>query len=1798
MIIYHNNSNDPYIYGLRSGPAGVDESGRPVDANGRVLSDDGPSLLVQLFALLQSFFSTDTAPTITSAQRAHEEPPEPPPTPEPVATQQTTPTSAAMSPGTTAQSPPPEEAPAQKITAKTQDGKIWQEKGYAADVFEKEITVENVALLNATDPNDELYATRQSYIEASKRVYEYLTGDSADNANMSDTEWIETGFDATARYNHNVLAFAGIEKDLHMGNITPKQADALQYLRRINEQTTWFQWDNLTNFVKGSFASHVGKESDVTQQNLSTTMTTVGGAALNIFGFGKLARFGGGILKEGIKLSARFGSIAAAAGSGAAYGALYSVGGQTLDQTTNFRENYDWKAVAQDTAISTVAAPAMAVGFNKAGQWVGKALNGKTGQQISASIGGAMNRGWQAAGRGAQQIDNFVQRVKINGLGLNAANIKIITPNAHRHNTRILDSLNTANNALRRGEENPGGTLEQTLNQVRDDVLADNALEPQEHARLIQQITAAQDEFDGRLAGPQRNQPQQDVEGGNGNDDLVGNAGDDALDNGPDQRNPAAQQRDGEQPQGGDLEQGAEPNQRQQQEGQGANQDGDAQGQQNAQGQDALARGNYSEITRFRDFKGTITKSTADFFKKVTGRIPAGRRFVDLRAEALAGIGQNIEQLEVALRRFDIEGNGVELSPEIDVIRKDSILSNKNISFIQRRAIEDTLLELNQMARDVGAMPDQASVNRYLTQAANRINGKNTLWEPQDFLIASTWQNKKPIKDAQGNYQPGRATERSIDMLQRRLAQGSEVFAEGRRKLPISGNKENYALKNLEGIIKNNDPNGPVYLDNVVQTLWEAYERGIENDAFSHLENAVNMLGDSPPSGVTQSDPIPKFDMILAQLKEKAAGKTTPDGTPLHQDPHFMGYMKRLEYEAKQVWEPNPQGTVSGPEEAAWGKHLDGGTFGRRENRRRVAAAALRRMVHSQYRDKMDEKWYVIGNPWTDAGRSNFWKHKLPRAQQQIWGYFSGKDIDYVATYTAEDGYYANPLEFRFKYKEKPENYKFQLWNPMSYYASGTTTRRMINVAYRWSGADAAGLLVRSVPADWRDGRGVYFGSNRVRYGATGIWLAPGLYAASGATLGAVGLTLPGTETSGEIMEFQREYMIKPFNVPQWGTAWVAERFSNSEYWAPSAAGHAVKFAAIAPYAPSDLILYASGANEHPFSTFPEYYDFSGSLPDIFGGDSENPENPTTQLEKDRVAAVYRKLAALALQDGVLPGAETNWRGTAPTEETKKALTLAASYFISDPALKAVDLNAITPKQLVDAWKKAQAEITRNNRMESINTTLQKALSEVIGPSYTATGASYTPATDEPFYGAIMLHMVKNTTTYTDALLKDQEKLVALFKERQSHAMGRYKPILLAYAQDFGLKDLGVTEEDKNNERAIITKIETALNDPRIVTAAQTLAVSDQDFTDKDVRDTALLKAGIPKTAAGTPERAPAPKGEEDGGDSAETAKEFAERAGTGALDVINHITDTDNDGIGWDASELGHIPVVSNVFNWASDSWTGKNGAQGQSSIGWIGAVIAGLIATPILKNILGISNWPLVGIFIFGLVALFSKKTAHAAMTGERNTSGDDESGDAGGSDSQSPTNKDQAVQTKLSNLVAQIDNGLGEFSPEDFINGKLTEGLSDLIKLGLHTQNHKGNMPTIIVAGNDLSDSISNQGALFYDMDGDGFYVAQTFTASASGLTTFRSDEIFTKEMISGAGDFLPKSGIIAGVETDPGREMTVELVQHDDGSYKESIFKVPGLEAMVLPYAGEISFDDDEAGFEMFQKIQELELAQNN
>jgi hypothetical protein len=502
-----------------------------------------------------------------------------------------------------------------------------------------------------------------------------------------------------------------------------------------------------------------------------------------------------------------------------------------------------------------------------------------------------------------------------------------------------------------------------------------------------------------------------------------------------------------------------------------------------------VAPNNSKTVHHFTDHMRDATETMLDSLKGADSA-----NFSATRDAAVADYRAMADQLEIALNRFDKRG-GPKLAAETDIpMRFLAPHMNFNISGMQKEALEQFIQDMRIFADQIDALetvgkseiiPGEpvTGFETFMLDAAQRINGKGTIWNPADFFIASTFEVGN-LKKENGVILPGQTNLAQQERLVRAASQGFRPSTQ--RTMVISGNRENYAYSNIERLVIDADPNSAAYLESISQTLWEVYERGLEVDSLAHLEFAVNSLGDDPPnSSITQSDPVQKFDRIIQELREKVIREQKAvtgevDGERVITDKHFLAFIERLEKEAKQVWEPNPQGTVATIREWILGRDYDGRGHSRRENRKRVAYAALPDMINTQYRESFEA---TGATKPTDAGRSYFKNNQLPRAWQFLQRYLRGHEMDYTASYSGENGLYSDPRGFRWQYHDRPEGAKYTL-NPVTWFSQGSLGRHAFNSAWRLTGLGLPEMALWMIPRTAFGGRAVYLGSKNVRYAA------------------------------------------------------------------------------------------------------------------------------------------------------------------------------------------------------------------------------------------------------------------------------------------------------------------------------------------------------------------------------------------------------------------------------------------------------------------------------------------------------------------------------------------------------------------------------------------------------------------------------------------------------------------------------------------------------------------------------------------
>jgi len=492
-------------------------------------------------------------------------------------------------------------------------------------------------------------------------------------------------------------------------------------------------------------------------------------------------------------------------------------------------------------------------------------------------------------------------------------------------------------------------------------------------------------------------------------------------------------------------------------------------------------------IKHFVDHMSESSKTMLDTIKNAD---PA--TFDTTRDQAVADYRAMADQLETALSRFGTTG-GPKLTLETDIpLRGISYEMGFNISGMQKKAVESFIKDMRSFANDMEAKTSPADFQEYLSDSAQRISGKGQIWEGQDYLIASTFDEGGYKKEGD-RILPGRTNLAQIERLKRAMSQA--YHPEARRTLAPSGNRENYGYRNIETLIESLDPNSATYFDDATQVLWEIYERGLEVDALAHLEFAINKLGDDPKPGVVQSDPVQRFDEILPRLEDKIIRQQTEkltatdaSGNTIIVDEHFKSFIRRLADEEKSVWRPNPQGTKATWFEWLIGRNLDGRGHTRRENRKRWAFSALPKMIYTQYKESFDATG--TAKP-TDAGRSYFKDNVLPRNAQFVWNYIIGRDMDYDSSYNGEAGLYADPRGFRWDYLKAPKEDDVPTpWKPWTYLTKpGTYGRQFVNILYRGSGMGLVDMALFYTPKTAFKGLGVYANASRVRLAARSAYL-------------------------------------------------------------------------------------------------------------------------------------------------------------------------------------------------------------------------------------------------------------------------------------------------------------------------------------------------------------------------------------------------------------------------------------------------------------------------------------------------------------------------------------------------------------------------------------------------------------------------------------------------------------------------------------------------------------------------------------
>ena len=908
----------------------------------------------------------------------------------------------------------------------------------------------------------------------------------------------------------------------------------------------------------------------------------------------------------------------------------------------------------------------------------------------------------------------------------------------------------------------------------------------------------------------------------------------------------------------------------------------------------------------------------------------------------------------------------------------------------------------------------------------------------------------------------------------------------------------------------------------MAEKITIAYDRGLENDLIAHLEDIVVKLGtDKPPAGVTQASGIPDLQKILDEAQNKAESE---NGIP-KDNPHFLGFLERIRYENENILKVN-----SARADFRYHGKFDGADFGRRSIRQRAFLDWYPLMVFAQYKD---------GAGWTDAFR-DYVPHWANRNKQRILNYSIGRHIDYVETGKARR---ENPVTYQIHYKKAPEG---EGW-------FGKQTRRAVQIGtipWRLSGLDLPRVILRTMPTMYSTnllpfGWLAYTQSRYAIWGATGLGAVPATWATAGAFSNLFGYEFEGSETAGEIFEIQQT-LGQRSNLLYQGLSGASFLMRSSENPFGYIPGYALETAINIPNVPADLVIYGSGANASPLSSFSYSSDFSFSTSDPGTVTLENPDEPV--LLKTRLEEFVTEQRNQPNPDPVYtidPGYTSSNPLFADDDKAEEDIfNQTLNILVRNNAT--IDDKA----KMAAAWKQAHAEIAERDRKAVILATLKEALQDdpynytdaqaaniVNGDivDYTLTGidgiepGALILAEDyvlnrfqqkqingqpNPFYQAEFDSPGKDYTINPVNLrqaLTEYNRFDAVQRERKS----RYDAALLGYVADN--PKVATPEKLSRAEKLAARNVIDSYKVPGDPSSGLYTEDELKGPTAKSARTEVLLtmQADLKKQAE---EKAEEEKRKRQTGAVTDGDDYSIDETKNTIRKSLHRLTDIEGDSV----SEFGPyidagMSGIEGAFNWVSDSMKGEHGKRAQVYTSYGIGLVAALIGTPILKNVLGISNWPLVGLVIASVLFFGGSNMAYASMAGDDGDAGDGTG--AGSGDGHFMT------AAQKSTLAQNISN----------------DGTKVQLAMNLDTDPE-------------------NEEIALFDRNKDGFVVAQV--KDTRNGQTFVATKVLDLRNASDGTTFTPTGDVLKIEDSASNQKISLDII--DEGGKLMSVMNINGIE----------------------------------
>ena len=921
---------------------------------------------------------------------------------------------------------------------------------------------------------------------------------------------------------------------------------------------------------------------------------------------------------------------------------------------------------------------------------------------------------------------------------------------------------------------------------------------------------------------------------------------------------------------------------------------------------------------------------------------------------------------------------------------------------IQRIATQEAIIDARQLAeklKNIATGPDgQKGIEEFLIGVADRINKPASIHEQFDSLIARGWIAIKKGEDLPrypqtypdghplagqphpyaGKFQIGYATPRAKNRFSYELAEGVHAFTVGERYFAraLDENPENLSAPMAKAIQDLNDSSGSTQpeqrVKNFVGTVINAMKNNQISDMYYYIQRGAWMIERTGNGTVTRPFTDLHDLMFLEFRKQLESGALD---RPLTN--YELGMLKRLTAE-KEILSSNPQGQLTNAELFMFGQSGQDSLTGADLSNRGMRAQAAEEDLNHDYR--AGRYAAAAAGEQSDTTRTLVGAFLRRNFLDLPFGYFLRlKDIDITKTRESRS---ADIKTWGYKFTEATDHWYGGIkprGEPLK------TTGRILS---RWlSPGEVFVQGIQTLPVghplmQHRIGRFVRTrtGRNVMRaavHGAFGgaMWYAPGyaLYASPMYLLGTA-----ANQTTG-LLSVGADWA--------WDTGWAwgafAEGGGSSSAPGDSGGGGSAGAAALddndrvkelAPYVRAYLDKKRD-ENSDPIYTVDIEWPYSNenfidedvAEQDIFNktvnqlaalGDAFDHRDTVTidkvwreayaaRAEEDRINQITAKLISALKEE--------------PWEYDQGAAERIATQTLTEPRLPASD-NLVIPSIL--------------SRLQNQNDPLYRAEYDKPGNSYDIPVAHIQSAIntfedDKRRYQAALEGLIAANPKVTDrAGLSDAEIMAArALLSTKSDPNDPDSPFLTADQ----LKSLiGVGKEARDKALAFFReKIKEAGGDPKAG---------------------GQLAGTTSPTGGGTG----APKKDDDG-DGVDIKIPNATEVWNSFWGGLHQFTDMDDDGHSEISSTLyaaqEGIGGIVDVFGNAMGGGYGKRGRM-YSAYGF--GLIAALIGTPLLKNALGISSWPLVGLIIAGALFFGTSNMAFAAMTGE---SGDTD-GDAQGS------------------------------------------------------------------------------------------------------------------------------------------------------------------------------------------------------